>query len=146
MIINDKGEILSFYLTKGKVDDRNFKVMRSITENLFGKLLGDKGYVSKALSDLLFGNGIQMVAKPKKNMKNQNILANDWILQRKRAIIECVNEELKNICKIEYTRHRSVNNFLINILSALTAYCFFPKKPSLKIDFQLPSAQLALCA
>lgn len=146
LIINDKGEILSFYLTKGNVDDRNFKVMRSMTENLFGKLFGDKGYVSKALSDLLFGNGIQMVAKPKKNMKNQNIPANDRILLRKRAIIECVNDELKNICKIEHTRHRSVNNFLINLLSALTAYCFFPKKPSLNIDFQLPSAQLALCA
>lgn len=73
LIINDKGEILSFYLTKGNVDDRNFKVMKSMTENLFGKLFGDKGYISKALSDLLFGNGIQLIAKPKKNMKNQSI-------------------------------------------------------------------------
>ncbi|MEB2778137.1 transposase [Algoriphagus sp. D3-2-R+10] len=60
-------------------------------------------------------------------MKNQNITPNDRILLRKRAIIECVNDELKNMCKLEYTRHRSVNNFLINILGALTAYCFFPK-------------------
>jgi hypothetical protein len=146
LIINDKGEILSFYLTKGNVDDRNFKVMKSMTENLFGKLFGDKGYISKALSDLLFGNGIQLVAKPRKNMKNHNISANDRILLRKRAIIECVNDELKNMCKIEHTRHRSINNFLINIISALTAYCFFPKKPSLNIDFELPSTQLMLCA
>jgi hypothetical protein len=146
LIINDKGEILSFYLTKGNVDDRNFKVMRSMTENLFGKLFGDKGYISKALSDLLFGNGIQLVAKPRKNMKNQSITPNDRILLRKRAIIECVNDELKNMCKLEHTRHRSVNNFLINILGALTAYCFFPKKPSLNIEFELPSVQLSLCA
>ncbi len=146
LIVNDKGEILAFYLTKGNVDDRNLKVMKSMTENLFGKLFGDRGYISKALSDLLFGNGIQLVAKPRKNMKNQNIAPNDRILLRKRAIIECVNDELKNICKVEHTRHRSVNNFLINILGALTAYCFFPKKPSLNIDFDLPSPQLSLCA
>jgi hypothetical protein len=42
--------------------------MKSMTENLFGKLFGDKGYISKALSDLLFGNGIQLIANPKKNM------------------------------------------------------------------------------
>lgn len=146
LIINDKGEILSFYLTKGNVDDRNFKVMKSMTKNLFGKLFGDKGYISKALSDLLFGNGIQLVAKPRKKMKNHNISANDRILLRKRAIIECVNDELKNMCKKEHTRHRSINNFLINIISALTAYYFFPKKPSLNIDFELPSTQLMLCA
>ncbi len=145
-IINDKGEILSFYLTKGNVDDRNVKVMKSMTENLFGKLFGDKGYISKALSDPLFGNGIQLIAKPKKNMKNQSITPNDRILLRKRAIIECVNDELKNMCKIEHTRHRSVNNFLINILGALTAYCFFTKKPSLKIEFELPTVQLSLSA
>ena len=62
LIINDKGEIISLFLTKGNVDDRDFKVMKSMTENMFGKLFADKGYVSKKLSDLLFGNGIQLIA------------------------------------------------------------------------------------
>lgn len=146
LIINDKGEILSFYLTKANVDDRNFKVLKSMTENLFGKLFGDKGYISQALSALLFGNGIQLIAKPRKNMKTQNISANDRILLRKRAIIECVNDELKNLCKLEHTRHRSINNFLINILSGLSAYCFFPKKPSLNIEFEKQNGQLLLVA
>lgn len=79
-------------------------------------------------------------------MKNQSITPNDRILLRKKAIIESVNDELKNMGKLEHTRHRSVNNFLITILSALTAYCFFPKKPSLNIDFELPTIQLSLCA
>ncbi len=64
LIINDKGEILSFYLTKRNVDDRNVKLMTSMTEDFFGKLFGDKGYISKALADLLWGNGIQMITKP----------------------------------------------------------------------------------
>jgi hypothetical protein len=145
LIINDKGEILSFYLTKGNVDDRNLKVLTKMTENIFGKLFGDRGYVSQALADLLWGNGVQLVAKPRKNMKHINISQQDRILLRKRALIECVNDELKNICKLQHTRHRCVNNFLINTISALAAYSFFPKKPSLNIIFE-ESNQLLLAA
>ena len=146
LIINDKGEILSFYLTKGNVDDRNIKLMTSMTENIFGKLFGDKGYISKALSDLLWGDGIQLITKPRKNMKGMNISQTDKILLRKRAIIECVNDELKNICKLQHTRHRSINNFLLNIMGTLCAYSFFPKKPSLNIIFEEKSNQLLLAA
>jgi hypothetical protein len=133
LIINDKGEILSFYLTKGNVDDRNFDVLKTMTKDIFGKLFGDKGYVSKALSELLFEDGIQLITKVRKNMKKQNLSSEDQILLRKRALIESVNDELKNICKIEHSRHRSVTGFLINLTAALSAYHFFPKKPSLNI-------------
>jgi hypothetical protein len=146
LIINDKGEILSFYLTKGNVDDRNIKVMTSMTQDIFGKLFGDKGYISKALADLLWGNGIQMITKPRKNMKDFNISQADKIMLRKRAIIECVNDELKNICKLQHTRHRSVNNFLMNTMAVLCAYHFFPKKPSLNIVFDKNDNQLLLAA
>ena len=133
LIINDRGEILSFYLTKGNVDDRNIDVLTQMTKGVFGKLFGDKGYISKALSELLFEDGIQLITKVKKNMKKQNLSSEDQILLRKRALIESVNDELKNICKIEHSRHRSVHGFIINISSALAAYHFFPKKPSLNI-------------
>ena len=145
LIINDRGEILSFYLTKGNVDDRNIKVMQSLTEDIFGKLFGDKGYISKALSDLLFADGIQLITKVKKNMKSQSLTATDKILLRKRAIIESVNDELKNICQLQHTRHRSINGFLFNIMSVLAAYSFFPKKPSLNIQMEA-SSQLCLAA
>lgn len=145
LIINDKGEILSFYLTKGNVDDRDFKVMKSLTENVFGKLFGDKGYISKSLSDLLFGDGIQLVTKVRKNMKEQGLSQNDKILLRKRAVIESVNDELKNICQLQHTRHRSVHGFLFNVMSVLAAYSFFPKKPSLNIKMEA-SNQLFLTA
>ena len=146
LIVNDKGKIISFFLTKGNVDDRNLKVMKSMTENMFGKLFANKGYISKKLSDLLFGNGIQLIAKPKKNMKNVNLSQSDRVLLRKRAIIESVNDELKNICKPQHTRHRSLGNFLINLMSALSAYGFFPKKPSLNIEFENNNGQLYLAA
>lgn len=135
LIINDKGELMAFYLTKGNVDDRDVKVLSDMTKNIFGKLFGDKGYISKALSETLFQDGIQLITKVRKNMKKKALSNTEKILLRKRAIIETVNDELKNICQIEHTRHRSVNGFLFNILGALAAYSFFPKKPSINVDF-----------
>lgn len=143
LIINDKGELMSFYLTKGNVDDRNVTVCKSMTKSIFGKLFGDKGYISKSLFNLLFKDGIQLVTSVKKNMKNHLMSLADKILLRKRSLIETVNDELKNMCQIEHSRHRSVNNFLINVIGALAAYSFFPKKPSLNIH-KAPSKQLCL--
>lgn len=145
LIINDKGELLSFYLTKGNVDDRNIELMTAMTKDVFGKLFGDKGYISKALAELLFQDGIQLVTKVRKNMKKQNLSDVDAILLRKRALVESVNDELKNICKIEHTRHRSVKGFLVNLIAGLAAYCFFPKKPSLNIT-PVHTNQLSLWA
>ena len=134
LIINDKGELMSFYLTKANVDDRNIKVLSNMTQSIFGKLFGDKGYISKALSELLFQDGIQLITKVRKNVKKKPLSSSEKILLRKRAIIETVNDELKNIYQIEHTRHRSINSFLLNILGALAAYSFFPKKPSINLD------------
>ncbi len=145
LIVNDRGELLSFYLTKGNVDDRNIEVMTAMTKEIFGKLFGDRGYISQALSELLFQDGIQLITKVRKNMKKQNLSDVDAILLRKRALVESVNDELKNMCKIEHTRHRSVKGFLVNLITALTAYCFFPKKPSLNIT-PIETNQLTLWA
>lgn len=98
------------------------------------------------MADILWGNGIQMVTKLRKNMKGMSLSQADKIMLRKRAIIECVNDELKNICKLQHTRHRSVSNFLLNILRAIAAYAFFPKKPSLNIQFEENNNQLFLAA
>ena len=57
----------------------------------------------------------------------------DKLLLRKRAIIESVNDQLKNISQIEHSRHRSVNNFMVNLLAGLAAYALQPKKPSLNL-------------
>jgi hypothetical protein len=133
LVINDKGEILSFYLTPGNVDDRDLKVIEPLAKELFGKLFGDKGYLSNKISDILFSKGIQLITKLKKNMKNKLMHMEDKILLRKRAIIETINDHLKNICQIEHSRHRSFTNFIVNIVSGLIAYSFLPKKPSLKL-------------
>jgi hypothetical protein len=137
LTINDKGEILSFCITPGNVDDRNEKVIAKVTKNIFGKLFGDKGYISQKLFEKLWDNDIQLVTSIKKNMKNRLMDMSDKILLRKRSIIETVNDFFKNICHIEHTRHRSCANFMVNLIAGLTAYSFLTKKPSLRLDNSL---------
>ncbi|EKP06216.1 transposase, IS4 family [Leptospira kirschneri str. 2008720114] len=133
LIINDQGELLSFMVTPGNVDDRNLKVIFPLVKNIYGKLFGDRGYISQSLFESLYEKGIQLITKLKKNMKNKLMPLVDKILLRKRAIIESVNDELKNICQIQHTRHRSFFNWAVNLLSGLVAFSFFPKKPSLNL-------------
>ena len=97
LIINDKGEILNFMFTPGNVDDREPLKQGEFLENIKGKLCADKGYIGQALFENLFLNGIQLVTKVKNNMKNSLMSIADKILLRKRALIETVNDELKNI-------------------------------------------------
>ena len=137
LIINDCGEILSFCLTAGNVDDRDWETISRLTREIFGKVFADKGYLSQKLFERLFDNNITLVTKIKKNMKNRLMDMQDKILLRKRAIIECVNDFLKNICQIEHTRHRCAANFIVNLLSGLIAYSFLPKKPSLNLRNRL---------
>ena len=142
LIINDKGKILSFYLTRGNVDDRDAKAITRMTKEIFGKLFGDKGYISKALSDLLFGNGIQLITAVRRNMKSKALSNEEKLLLRKRSVIETVNDELKNMCQVEHSRHRSISGFLLNVISAIAAYSFFPKKPSIKKDIEETNPKL----
>ncbi len=109
-----------------KVDDR--KPVVNLVKNLIGKLFADKGYISQELFDKLYSKGLQLVTYIKKNMKNKFMPLIDRLLLRKRALIECVNDQLKNISQIEHTRHRSIWNFAANILAALCAYVLQPKK------------------
>jgi hypothetical protein len=127
IVINDRGEILSFCITPANVDDKDWSVMSRLTKNLFGKLFADKGYISPKLFAKLWERNIQLITKVRNNMKNKLMNLTDKLLLRKRAVIECVNDFLKNECDIEHSRHRSVSNFFTNALSSLVAYSFLPK-------------------
>ena len=113
-----------------------------LLENLFGKVVADRGYVSQKLfKQLLKQMGIQLISKPRKNMKNHLMPLMDKLLTRKRSIVETIIDQLKNISQIEHSRHRSPINFFVNVLCGLIAYCHQPKKPALCLDeYLLPSA------
>lgn len=131
LIINEKGEILSFQLTPGSISD--VSMLETLSKGVFGKLFGDKGYISSKLGKSLLDQGLELFTSVRSNMKQRLMSLTDKIFLRKRSIIETVNDQLKNISQLEHTRHRSVGSFLVNILGGIAAYCHQPKKPSLKM-------------
>jgi len=136
LVVNDRGEILQFCITPGNIDDR--KPVPKLVKKLFGKLFGDKGYISQALAKSLYELfDIQLITKLRNNMKNKLMLMSDRILLRHRSIIETIIDQLKNISQIEHSRHRSIPNFFVNVLCGLIAYCHRPSKPSLGLDVTL---------
>ena len=143
LICNEKGELLNFMITPGDVDDRKPLEYKSFVDFIYGKLFGDKGYIGKELFQRLFVNGIQLVTKLRTNMKGALMSVSDRLLLRKRAIIETVNDELKNIAQVEHSRHRCFDNFIVNMLGAIAAYCMFPKKPCINVQ-RIIDSQLTL--
>ncbi|GHV04148.1 hypothetical protein FACS189416_1870 [Bacteroidia bacterium] len=134
LVVNDKGEIIQFQLSQANVDDREPLKNKRFHEKIFGKLFADRGYISQNLFDMLFVDNIHLITGLKKNMKNALMLIHDKIILRKRAIIETINDQLKNICQIEHARHRCFTNFITNLISGLIAYNLMPKKLSINLD------------
>jgi len=132
LVINEVGQLLACYLTPANVDDR--QPVPHLARRLFGKLFGDKGYLSQPLFEQLLARGVQLITPRRRNMPNRLISLWDKILLRKRTLIETVNDQLKNISQIEHSRHRSVNNFLVNVMAGLIAYTHQPKKPALHLS------------
>ena len=136
LVINDQGELIAFALTAGNVDDRT--PIADFATGLFGKLFGDKGYLSRGLADKLREQGVHLVTSIRRNMQPQILPLEDKLWLRKRAVIESINNLLKNQAQIEHSRHRSVNNFFVNLIAGLVAYCHRPEKPMV----ELPADQL----
>jgi hypothetical protein len=132
LAVNDRGELLACCLTPGNVDDRT--PVPQLVKRLRGRLFGDRGYISAPLTQLLFEQGLQLITRLRKNMKNQLMHLSDKLLLRKRAIIESIIDQLKNISQIEHSRHRSPVNFVVHLIAGLLAYSHQDKKPGLHLD------------
>lgn len=132
LIINDQGELLAFQISPGNLDAR--VPVPSLTQKIFGKIFGDKGYISQKLWEELWSNGLKLITPLKKNMRNKLVSVEEKLMLRKRSLIETVNDQLKNISQLAHSRHRSVTNFMVNVIAALIAYTWQPKKPSLRFD------------
>jgi len=130
LLINHVGELLAWRLTAGNVDDR--QPLPQMAAGLVGKLIGDKGYLSQPLLERLLQQGLHLITPIRKNMRNRLLPFTDKLLQRKRALLETINDQLKNLSQIEHSRHRSPTNFLVNLVAGLIAYCHQLKKPSVR--------------
>lgn len=136
LIVSDTGDLLAVQVTPGNVDDR--KPVEALSQDLLGKLFGDKGYISQALFETLFERGLELITSLRKNMKGQLMRLSDRLLLRKRFLIETITDQLKNVSQIEHTRHRSPANFAVNLVAGLVAYTLQPKKPSICLPDDVP--------
>ena len=142
LVVNDQGDLISFSLTPGNVDDR--RPVPDLARTLWGKLFGDKGYLSGPLVTKLLEHGLELITHARRNMAARVHSELDRLFLRKRAIVETIADQLKNISQIEHTRHRSPLNFVVNVLAGLIAYTFQVKKPSLHLErLALPQPSLA---
>lgn len=129
--VNDRGDILSFCFTRGNVGDR--QPVPFLAKGLLGKLFGDRGYISKKLTELLAEDHVELITTVKKNMKPKVLAVFDKLILRKRSIIETINDQLKNIFDLEHSRHRSLTHYFVNAVAGLIAYSYQEKKPSLNL-------------
>ena len=119
-------------MTPGNIDDR--KPLRKFADRLHGSLYADKGYISKDIRKELREQGVHLVYKVRKNMEPLDLSVSDEVLLKKRMLIESVIRELKTQTQLEHSRkHRSFENFQVNVFSALIAYQLLENKPSLNI-------------
>ena len=128
-VINHKGQIMALRITPGNTADST--VLDEITQHLKGKLYADKGYISRALFSQLWQRGLHLITGIRRNMRNYLMPLADKLLLRKRFVIETVLDTLKSEMGLEHSRHRSVMNAMVHILSCLVAYAFRPGKPSI---------------
>ncbi len=131
LIVNERGELISFMVTPGNTPDNSVAAVTKLAKKLQGKLFGDRGYISQDLFTALWEKGVQLITGIRRNMKNKLLPLIDKLMLRGRSIIETINDQLKNQEQIEHTRHRSPVNFGTNLFSGLVAYQLQPKKPSL---------------
>ena len=131
LIVNTAGELLSAEMTPANTDDRSR--VEELTQGLFGRLYGDKGYISGSLSEVLKTQGVILISKVRKNMASQALSDFDTEMLKKRMCIESVIDQLKHQSQLEHTRHRSFTNFQVNVFSALIAYTYQAKKPSVNL-------------
>jgi hypothetical protein len=128
---DSKGELTAVRLTPGNTDDRG--PVPGMRGGLFGLLFGDKGHISKDLSKTPAAQGVELATTLKKNMKPVPRAGFEKAVPRRRSLVETAVDELKNLCQIERTRHRSVAGFLVNLMAGIVAYCLSDDKPSLNL-------------
>jgi hypothetical protein len=131
-VINHKGQIMALKITPGNTADST--VLDEITQHLSGKLYADKGYIGRVLFSKLWQRGLHLITGIRRNMRNYLMPLADKIMLHKRFVIETVLDILKCEMGLEHSRHRSVINAMVHVLSCLVAYAFRPSKPSISLN------------
>lgn len=136
LVINQYGQSVNFVLTPGNVADNNSSLLRYLLTDLQGHCFGDRGYLTRLFAEF-YQNGLHIVTKLRRGMRNVLMPLSDKLNLRRRGLIESVNDLLISVFDIDHTRHRNPLNAIVNVLAGLSAYCFCDRKPSIVVpDFK----------
>lgn len=129
MLFNTKGELVRLSITPGNVDDRT--PVPDMLQGIMAKLIGDKGYLSQSLFEQLLANGVTLITKIKKRMKNRLMDTRDKIMLGKRNFIETIFSSIKSLNTLIHHRHRSPINAFVQIIAGLINYQLRTDKPQI---------------
>lgn len=132
IICNNFGEIVSLKITKGNKSD--VSQVFDLAKHLQGFLFGDKGYLSKEIEEKLLKNGLNLVTKCRKNMKEKPISKTTKKLLYKRGIIETVFGKMKDFGHLVWTKYRSCTGYFLNVFSCIAFYQLNPRKPRVNLN------------
>lgn len=100
LIINDREEILDFMFPQANVDDRKLLKNENFHKRILGKLFGDKGCLGEDLFEQLFVDGVYLVTKIRKNIKNSLMHLHDKIMLKKEQSLNQSTVNLKIFAKL----------------------------------------------
>lgn len=129
--INSKGELIRLKLTPGNVDDRN--PLPKLCQGLIGYLFAAQGYIGQRLTKAVAKQDIHLITTLRKNMKPAPRTDFEKALLRRRGLSETVFDEWNKLCQSEHPRHRSIGNFLVNVMAGIVASGWSDHKPTLKL-------------
>jgi transposase len=128
IVINDRGELMAFKLTRGNKQDA--QAGESMLHTLKGTAFGDRAYISKQLFSRLLEKGLKLVTRIRKNMKPIYYSKIEKQLLKQRGMIETVINHIKHHYPIWHTRHRSIFNAITHLMAGLASYTIEPLKIS----------------
>ena len=129
LVFNTQGEMVRLMITPGNCDDRT--PVRDLLRGIKARLVGDKGYVSQALFDDFFNQGVTLISKIKKRMKNRFMSLKDKAMLQRRGFIETIFSSLKSLGTFVHHRHRCPINAFSHLLAGLINYQLRADKPTL---------------
>ena len=130
-VVNHKGQVVALRITPGNTADST--VLDEMTRHLAGKPCADKGHVGRALFTTLWRRGLHLTTSVRRNVRNHLMPLADNAMPRKRFLVETALDTLKSETGLEHSRHRSVINAMVHVLSCLVGYAFRPGKPSISL-------------
>ena len=119
LLISASGVVLGLSVTAADVDER--EVVPELVVGLEGLLLGDKGYISQPLSDLLSGEHLTLLTPARANMAAYDPAFNR-LVSRHRQMVETVIGHLAHWLDIERIRARDLWHLTSRIARKLLAH------------------------